>query len=245
MGTTKQVIDHSDVDTALQITKGDADKFVVGSLISWYDISAGTYSTEKMRVTSIDTSNEGYDILNVTRNADGGGAFDPAIDDLIVPYHPGTDHQGLPISGAKTLEAGVTFTHTALTPVSAAGDDFIYRVKSWEVAYDNTIVPVNEEYGVDHATGYNAGRNASTVTLEAFMHRDLFREYGRARNFKSVGVMIQIGNVQGKCVALWMPRVDFDAQPIEDAANDDIVPTTFTGRMLGTNGADEMFLLFV
>jgi len=253
MGTTTQHIDHDAIVTDLQIAKGDADKFTVGSLITWYDVSgnkfldSGTpnFTIEKMRVTAIDTTNQAYDQITVARAQSGTTALDPDVADLIVPYHPGTDNQGTIISGATNLFAGITFDQKGLSPIGAEGDDFIYRVKNFDVEYDNTIVPINEEYGTDHGTGFNAGKNNSTLKLEAFMHRDFFREYGRARNFKSVGVRIQSGSVLGKTVALWMPKVDFDAQSVEDAANDDIVPTTFNGRLLGTTGQDELFVLFV
>lgn len=238
------------IPTSFQVKKGDARKFVKGSLVSVWGIAGDAMlGTPNFvgRVTTIVTTNSDYDQINVETTDLDPTSLNPDINDELTPARPGIKTFTGKVIGAKVLaEAGVWMGQTVnVSPITALDDDFFYKATSWEVSITNAIDLINDTYGDDAAIGYTAGRAAVNVTIEAYMSKDLYRILGQAAQFDDLSTLIQVGDTPGAIMGFWMPKVRYNRFGMPNAENDDKVSVTITGQAQGTTGQDEFYLLFV
>jgi hypothetical protein len=110
-----------------------------------------------------------------------------------------------------------------------------------KVTIPNNIELQNDDFGTSMAYGWDRiGQRPITIELDT-MYTDDTTLITAGENASDNAVLIQCGNVEGKIIAVYAPKVRFDVP--DDPDGDGKLQLAFKGQVKGTNGNDDLYVV--
>lgn len=154
---------------------------------------------------------------------------------------------------AQTVPAAFTTVGTPITGIIGAFllNGTAYQIMKASIAIGNAEAMQNDIYGTDRSQGaYRNGERVVTLAIDARVTNDLALVTAAEAAGDNV-VFIQCNSVEGKNIAVYMPRAEFDVPLTPDGSG--ALTYSFTGIAKetvsgiggsATAGNDEVFLIF-